>query len=240
MQPKQCEFCKKLFGPSPSQYPKRWATTRFCSNACIAKMNSKKTSIEVSCGYCGKKSIRNKIIASRSKNNYCKECYGKAFMGRHYSPTTQFSKNHLMPKEVREKISQTMKGMPANNKGKLWSLEQRKRLSEKQLSIRESHWAWKGGITSKNKLVRRSFEMREWIKSIFCRDNYECQICGVRGNKLEAHHIVKFSENESLRLNKNNGITLCKDCHRGQVNFCENEWVSYFNFNLQTRGVYAA
>lgn len=30
---------------------------------------------------------------------------------------------------------------------------------------------------------------------------------------LNAHHIINFAQNESLQLDVDNGITLCKNCH---------------------------
>ena len=60
----------------------------------------------------------------------------------------------------------------------------------------------------------------EWRKKIFARDDYKCQFpdCNsnykVKGrNKLNAHHILSWSEYPSLRFEMRNGITLCTDCH---------------------------
>lgn len=63
--------------------------------------------------------------------------------------------------------------------------------------------------------IRRSGEYNNWRRLVFERDEYTCQSCGQHGGILNAHHIKPFSKFPDLRLDINNGITLCKDCHRG-------------------------
>lgn len=61
---------------------------------------------------------------------------------------------------------------------------------------------------------RRCAEYHEWRKAVFERDDYTCQNCGQRGGELNAHHIVPYSESIELRYEIDNGITLCKSCHK--------------------------
>lgn len=72
---------------------------------------------------------------------------------------------------------------------------------------------WRGGITPINKLLRASKDYDEWREKVFERDNYTCQICGKRGSRLNAHHILNFSDHENLRYDISNGITMCEECH---------------------------
>jgi hypothetical protein len=56
-----------------------------------------------------------------------------------------------------------------------------------------------------------------WKKEIYKRDGYACQRCGgknCKDNRLEAHHLNGFHWDDKNRLNLNNGITLCRLCHK--------------------------
>lgn len=73
---------------------------------------------------------------------------------------------------------------------------------------------WRGGKTSDNHRVRNSNEYKEWRNSVFKRDSYTCVHCGVCGGKLHADHIKPFSLFPDIRLDVNNGRTLCISCHK--------------------------
>lgn len=78
----------------------------------------------------------------------------------------------------------------------------------------EKNVNWKGGITPENHRVRTSTEYKEWRKAVFERDNYTCQFCGKRNRiTLHADHIKPFAYYPDLRLDLNNGRTLCAPCH---------------------------
>ena len=70
------------------------------------------------------------------------------------------------------------------------------------------------GRTPENKRARFSFEYRAWRESVFKRDDFTCQFCGVRGGEINADHIKPFSLFPDLRLTLSNGRTLCVKCHR--------------------------
>jgi len=81
---------------------------------------------------------------------------------------------------------------------------------------------WNGFLTSKNTRFRNNAIYKDWVKSVFERDNYTCQCCGARSGKgnpvtLNAHHIKSFSKYPELRLDIDNGITLCSNCHSPQA-----------------------
>jgi len=89
-----------------------------------------------------------------------------------------------------------------------------------------NHYNWKGGISKLQFAIRTCAENLKWIKSVFKRDNFECQICKSTKN-LEVHHkigIAKLIKDYKIKTlddarnceafwNINNGIVLCKKCH---------------------------
>ena len=83
-----------------------------------------------------------------------------------------------------------------------------------QENKRENHYNWKGGITPLNEIARKSNRHKKWRAAVFERDDYTCQNCNVRGGRLHAHHIKPFAEYHDLRFDVDNGVTLCRKCHR--------------------------
>lgn len=56
---------------------------------------------------------------------------------------------------------------------------------------------------------------RDWRIQVYKRDKFTCQMPGCSYKKyLNAHHIQKWASASSLRFDVDNGITLCKNCHK--------------------------
>jgi len=81
---------------------------------------------------------------------------------------------------------------------------------------------WKGGISrDKHSLTNPAY--KQWRSDVFERDNWTCQTCGIRGNQtggyLEPHHIKSWARFPELRYDINNGVTLCRECHKLTDNY---------------------
>ena len=80
---------------------------------------------------------------------------------------------------------------------------------------------WNPNLTDEDRKRARS-GITAWAKKVKTRDNFECQVCG-SGDNLVAHHLNSYKDNKELRLQEENGVTLCRDCHTDfHVNFMGN------------------
>ena len=143
---------------------------------------------------------------------------------------TPWSKGKKLSRKHREKLSEAHKGQVSWIKGK--HIQLNNALEEYQRKHGawnkgkkcpqlggENHYCWKGGITPTIMKIRNSFEMREWRKKVYKKDNYTCWICEIRGGEIHAHHLKKFSNYPKLRFKVSNGLTLCEFCHKTYTEF---------------------
>ena len=121
--------------------------------------------------------------------------------------------------ESRAKMSRSRIGKQSKYKGVARTKEVRERISDSALKSPnlkrgQEHYAYKNGAKQRNLNVRRSVEYKQWRTLVFERDKYTCQHCGDnRGGNLNAHHKKPFATHPELRLDVDNGITLCEPCH---------------------------
>ena len=105
-------------------------------------------------------------------------------------------KNNHHKESSKRKISIAHKGM-------IVSMETRRKLSEANKG--EKSYCYKGGVTSKNRIVRNGIEFRLWREAVFARDNYTCQKYCLRsgnGKKVYIHgNKSSFSCKRSKRGN---------------------------------------
>jgi hypothetical protein len=124
--------------------------------------------------------------------------------GRHLSPKTEFQKGGI-----------------SLNKGRKTSPETRLKQRLARLGRFSGIFSpsWKGGITPKNLALRTSDKFKQWRRDIFIRDKFTCRKCGLSHTYITAHHIKSFAYHPDLRFDINNGITLCKECHKETDNY---------------------
>lgn len=136
-------------------------------------------------------------------------------MKRHLSFTKLGDKNPTKRPEVREKIKLALLGRTSPLKGRKRPDLVGKAGPKKGEYTGKNNANWRGGSTPLNKLIRESWQYKEWRKAVFIRDSYTCVFCGAKGNNtiLHADHIKQFAFFPKLRLIVENGRTLCKTCH---------------------------
>lgn len=194
--------------------------------------------MKVNCLQCGiefeKRSAQTKI----RRNHFCSHYhYAQYLKGKIPSNISGLIKDgslrrgkHMSP-ESREKISLKKFGSIPWNKGttgimKAWN----KGMKFPERSGNNSP-VWRGGPKTYDVSIRQSDEYREWRKAVFSRDDWTCYVCRERGGELEAHHIYPFSVYPEKRLDVDNGITLCKSCHKESKG--KEVWYAKELFNLQ-------
>lgn len=151
-------------------------------------------------------------------------------------PINGFKKGHKHTEKWKKEQSQRMKGRKPKNFEYFQSRRHnfpkghKMNLGRKRPDITgEKCHLWKGGVTSLKEKIRRISRYKEWRRQIYGRDNYMCRACGKRGVYLEAHHYPKSFKDIMLEnkiktveqaekcfelWNLDNGITLCRECHK--------------------------
>ncbi len=105
-------------------------------------------------------------------------------------------KNHFFGKTHTEKAKQKIAESLMGKKG---ILSRRWKKDRSQLAVRQE---------------RNDSGYKDWRLSVWKRDNYKCKIADSNcAGKIEAHHILSWSEYPELRYSLNNGITLCHAHH---------------------------
>jgi len=197
------------------------------------------------CKYC-KEEFKTYLCGRKTAIFCSRKCFGKAHSGENnplYNPLRRKKNIHiqcacgcgnsLLKYDIHFRERKYIKGH--NFRGKKRTKENIKNISLAKQGIKNPMYGirgeksanWKGGKTILASAIRCVYEYNNWRRLVFERDNYTCQECGLRGGKLEAHHIKRFSiildeyniktVEEALLCNElwaiKNGKTLCKKCH---------------------------
>lgn len=104
-----------------------------------------------------------------------------------------------------DKISKAKKGVKLSDKHKI-------ALSISHYNCDEKDWP---GFYSKGEIqkIRDSVEYIDFRKSIMQRDNFTCQVTGMKG-KLEIHHLDGMDNNLEKSMDPANVVTLHKSVHK--------------------------
>lgn len=151
-----------------------------------------------SCG-CYKKYI---LTRNSGKRN---PMYGKKHTEERKKVIGDFFRGRAVSQERNEKIRERLKG-------RIFSDEHKRKISLSRVG--DKNPAWKGGVSTEDRMLRSSLRLRNWRSSVFQRDNYSCVECGCTRKVFNAHHVKSWKNYPELRFNIDNGITLCVNCHR--------------------------
>ena len=160
-------------------------------------MPAAKPKVSLTCKNCHKEFDVQPWAAKTGRKKFCsKSCFYK---GRELKGLFEKGHKDLVPSEKR--------GHTEATKQKI------KETTRKVVKRGFNHPNWAGGKRNERKIAMNTFEYRDWRQSVFKRDDWTCQICGVRGVYLEADHIKPWCAFPDLRYETSNGRTVCKPCH---------------------------
>lgn len=185
----------------------------YCSSEC--KPQSKSKRVKCNCTYCGKEIEVTPYKIEKFEFHYC----SIACKNKHYSSThkginsKKFSKieckcyicgkTFFKTKSQKEKYKHDFCSKECKSEG------------FKILLTGSNNPNYNPLRSEEERVIKRNIPgYKEFVRRVFERDNYSCRCCGDnKGHNLNAHHIINYSENEELRTDENNGITLCETCH---------------------------
>jgi hypothetical protein len=225
-----CEFCNKEYKTSPNWYNRNKHHT--CSRQCSFDLKKKLSTKQ--CENCGKEFYSNshqkeKLFCSRecarafsrleTEERICPVC-NNSFVykigGYHDQKTCSVSCGQKLKTVTRCIKFNCIICNKEYYRTKYWV---------NKIPSRVSRFCSKEckdkGLTGKghpnynpNKKLEKD-QLREWSREVKRRDKYVCQKCGSKKN-LHAHHIKEKSRFKDLRLDLENGITLCNVCHANE------------------------
>ena len=215
-----------------------------CTSCHVKSMWTPEKKKEYSLKNIGNKHGVGRIISEEHKEKIRKRHIGKVVSKETKDKVSKANKGKLRTEEQRKKISESLKGNK-RSKGRVLTQEHKDKVSiglkmhyEVNVSKNKERknpnrsglnaYNWKGGTSRLSMLIRDTLEVKDWRNKCYKRDNYTCCKCGIKGGKLNCHHINTLSNiteifniktvEDALKLDIihdiTNGVTLCKDCHK--------------------------
>lgn len=206
---KVCPECRKSFKGKKKQ--------TYCSRECRGAHVKRESREEINCCNCSKPFYKLKSQINRSVNHYCSvDCKNE-----HYSHKFKGSKNPNW-KGLTRRVNCSFCGTSFiytdyyGSKNKYCSTEC-KGEHQKITLVGENNPNYKESIENDERVKNRTYTgYKEWRMKVFKRDGFNCLKCGTnstRDNKLVAHHILNHYSHPELRIDVDNGATLCSECH---------------------------
>ena len=212
----QCDYCKRIYQITWDQYLdiQRDEIDTDCCGDCVNKKTrdilNKKFGVD---SIFQLEEVKNKITQTNLKKYGCINPFGNKEIQEKITKTL-YKQNGYGKRRSEESLSKAratcMEKYGVDNNLKIPELRERLR--------GETSPFWKGNQILNPRTERGLPEYREWRRSVFGRDNYTCQCCGIHTGlgkrvRLEAHHIFDFKNHKDKMFDVDNGITLCDKCH---------------------------
>jgi 5-methylcytosine-specific restriction endonuclease McrA len=128
-------------------------------------------------------------------------------------------KGRTLPEAQRLKVIKTLKH--GQMLGKTHSKQTKDRMSAMRKG--ELNANYKGGRTAEIRKLRRTRDYVKWAETVKRKAGNKCVECGAN-KSLCAHHIVPIKDDRAKIFDIDNGVCLCRDCHKKAHNAKGGHW----------------
>lgn len=219
---RQCINCRAdIIRRENTENANVYCKRRFCSRYCFNEHRVSTKTQTVQCLVCEKKFKRGNYHSSLYKNSYCSLNCFNLHKPSNFRTIVKCAFCGSLFKKQNRFLNTKMHFCNSKCAGK-WQ-------SENAVGRSGYNYKGRGTWSAITHRIRKNSKNIDWRRRVFERDKFTCQYCGDHGNKnLNAHHIKNMSEilkqykirsTRAAVKNKelwdiNNGVTLCKDCHK--------------------------
>lgn len=196
------------------EFSTMYKNSKYCCQSC--KPQSAKNRIKVACAICGKEKEVTPYRIKHEQHFYCSdECKNKGYSLFH---SGENSKLYSSVKVKCDNCGEIFSKVKSQYEKSNYNYCCKKCQSEgfKTQLVKENNPNWNSEKTDPERTADRKYlEYNLWRTKVYEKNNYTCQRCkSSRSGTLNAHHILNYTEHIDARLDVNNGITLCKHCHK--------------------------
>jgi len=172
----------------------------------------------------GNKINLGRVCVEETKRKISKAKTGRKLTEEHKKKISSGQIGRIVTKETTDKRLKTWREKYDAGEIKIWvkgkrfSEEHRRKIGEanrKQKGVGTSNW--RGGASLEHYSYKFNYDLKEKIRK---RDNYTCNLCGLKANVV--HHIDYNKQN----CKESNLITLCPSCH-SKTNFNRDQWKGF-------------
>lgn len=230
-------------GKEVERYPSQVRKEVYCSKECYLKYKEENNSVTFECEICDKKTKTTKLAFSKSKHHYCSyECSRKGFSKNYKGENSNFyGCSHSDETKIKISSTKIKANNKGKNNEKYKSKVVLCEICNKEIELppyrtrnATHHYcsskcrgigvgkyqsgtnnpAYNPDKTDNERLIERKYlEYYEWVRLVYKRDNYTCQISNKKGGDMVAHHLNSYNWDKEHRIDINNGVTISKKIH---------------------------
>ena len=204
-----CKECGKKFNSKKKE-------TMFCSKECLDKYKYSNDRQSTKCSCCGKALIVTNYKIKNNKEIFCsRKCYGE-WRKTHCTGENSANFNSVITKcDYCGKEFLTCLSKTKHGKHHFCSISCKSKWQSINL-VGENGCNYKPNLTDEDRQERRLIEgYSKWVYNVKFKYKFTCQCCGDnKGGNLESHHLNSYNWDKENRTNIDNGVCLCKKCHK--------------------------